>query len=271
MTKSLTLISWNVNGIRAVERKDFATWMAKGKYPVVCVQETKVSDSALLSDELRNLDGYTSYWNCAKEKKGYSGVAAYIKSPLVPLLQRGKEGDLSVTTDFGNTILSKEGRIMQLEFEWGILLNVYFPNGGGGPARLAYKLQFYKEFLAYVTGLVKEGKKVVFCGDVNTAHHAIDLARPKENVLRSGFMPIEREWLDKFEAAGFVDTYRFIHKDKVQYSWWDLKTFARSRNVGWRIDYFWVSANMKPQVEDAFILDHVMGSDHCPVGVTLKV
>ena len=161
--------------------------------------------------------------------------------------------------------------MIQLEYPWGVLLNIYFPNGGAGPERLKFKLEFYKEFLTYVQGLTKAGKHVVFCGDVNTAHHEIDLARPKENVERSGFMPIEREWLDQFEAAGFVDTFRLIHPHKVQYSWWDLKTAARARNVGWRIDYFWVSKSLKHAVKDAFILDQVQGSDHCPVGVTLEV
>ena len=214
----------------------------------------------MLSNELRNLDGYSAYWHCAQEKKGYSGVAVYVQ-----------EQPLSVKTDFGKSKLSQEGRVIELTYSWGVLLNIYFPNGGSGPERLKYKLEFYKEFLDYVQELVKAGKNVVFCGDVNTAHHPIDLARPKENVERSGFMPIEREWLDKFEAAGFIDTFRLIHPQKVQYSWWDMKTFARQRNVGWRIDQFWISANMKAQIEDAFILDQVQGSDHCPVGVTLKV
>ena len=260
MKQSLALISWNVNGVRAAERKGFPAWMAHGKYPIVALQETKVSDLALLSDELKNLDGYASHWHCAQEKKGYSGVAVYTQ-----------EKPLKVKTDFGKSILSGEGRVIELTFPLGVFLNIYFPNGGASDERLNYKLQFYKEFLEYIKALAAKGQKVVFCGDVNTAHHAIDLARPKENIDNSGFMPIERQWLDKFEKAGFIDTFRLIHPHKVQYSWWDLKTFARARNVGWRIDQIWVSQNMKAQVQDAFILDQVPGSDHCPVGVTLKI
>lgn len=261
MSKQITLISWNVNGIRAAERKGFLDWIDQGKYNIVGVQETKAHHPELLSDALQHPDGYESYWNGATERKGYSGVAVY--SQLKPS---------SVKTDFGDNLLSKEGRVIELEFPEFTFLNIYFPNGGSGKPRLEYKLEFYNEFLAYVKNLVSQGKKVIFCGDVNTAHHPIDLARPKENEKTSGFMLIEREWLDKFEEAGFVDTFRMFHPDEAeQYTWWDMKTRARDRNIGWRIDYFYVSENMKDQVGDAFILPDVQGSDHCPVGIVINL
>ncbi|OIP80194.1 MAG: exodeoxyribonuclease III [Parcubacteria group bacterium CG08_land_8_20_14_0_20_48_21] len=259
MSKEKTLLSWNVNGIRAAERKGFLNWIDKGLYDIVCVQETKVNDTSLLSDAVLQTNGYHAYWNCATEKKGYSGVAVYTK-----------EEPLVVKTDFGKNLLSKEGRMLECDFDDYILLNIYFPNGGMSPERLAYKLEFYKQFLRYVQSLRKKCKHVIFCGDLNTAHGAIDLARPKENVEHSGFMPIEREWLDRFVEAGFVDTFRLFHQEGGQYSYWDMKTRARDRNVGWRIDYFWVDDLTKKLVIDAFILSEVMGSDHCPVGIRIK-
>jgi exodeoxyribonuclease-3 len=259
--KALTLISWNFNGIRAAGKKGFIEWMDQGRYPIVGLQETKVADPGILPDGLRHLDGYDSFWNSSVEKKGYSGVAVYTK--IQPS---------AVKTDFGESILSKEGRVIELEFPEFTFLNIYFPNGGSGDVRLRYKLEFYDAFLKYVSGLVTQGRRVVFCGDVNTAHKEIDLARPKENVNTSGFMPVEREWLDRFVEAGFVDTFRMFHPDKAEcYTWWDMKTRARQRNVGWRIDYFFVSENMRDQVKDAFILPDVLGSDHCPVGITVEV
>lgn len=261
MAQTLTLISWNVNGIRAAGRKGFIEWMGEGKYPIVGLQETKVADPAILPDGLRHLNGYESYWNSSVEKKGYSGVAVYTQ--IQPL---------SVKTDFGQTLLSREGRVIEVEFPWFTFLNIYFPNGGSGEVRLQYKLEFYREFLEYVSALQKQGKKVIFCGDVNTAHQEIDLARPKENVNTSGFMPIEREWMDRFVTAGFVDTFRLFHPEETAcYTWWDMKTRARERNIGWRIDYFFVSENLRDQVKDAFIMPDVVGSDHCPVGITVEV
>ncbi len=260
MTHTIKLISWNVNGIRAAERKGFVEWIEGEPADLVAVQETKISHPDQLSHQLKNPDGYFSYWHAATEKKGYSGVAVYTKRE-----------PLSVKTDFGDSLLSKEGRVIELEYPNFVFLNVYFPNGGSGKPRLAYKMEFYAEFLAYVQALLAAGKNVVFCGDVNTAHQEIDLARPKENRQSSGFLPEECAWLDQVEAAGFVDTYRLRHPEQVQYSWWDMKTRARARNIGWRIDYFWVSAGLASKVKDAFIWDEVIGSDHCPVGVVLKM
>ncbi len=253
----LKLISWNVNGIRAAAGKGLLEFIKTGKYDIICLQETKVSDHAVLHSDLREIDGYFSFWHGAQEKKGYSGVAVY-----------SKENPINVKMDFGDNLLSKEGRVIELDYGDFVLLNVYFPNGGSGETRLKYKLEFYKEFLEYIK---KIKKPVIFCGDVNTAHQEIDLARPKENEKNSGFMPAERDWLDKFVEADFIDTYRLINPKKIEYSWWDMKTLARNRNVGWRIDYFFVSEKLKKNIKDAFILTDVYGSDHCPVGLKLEV
>lgn len=260
MKKTISLLSWNVNGIRAAERKGFVEWMERGEYDIVAVQETKVSHPDQLSEKLRTPDGYESYWHSATEKKGYSGVAIYTKEPPV-----------EVKTDFGKNILSKEGRVIELEYPSFTVLNIYFPNGGSGEERLRYKLEFYREFLNYIVKLRENGKNVIFCGDVNTAHTENDLARPKENAGVSGFLPIEREWIDELLERGFLDTFRMFHEGNGHYTWWDMKTRARDRNVGWRLDYFFVDNSLRKRVSDAFILSDVPGSDHCPVGLTLSL
>ncbi|MCE9628467.1 MAG: exodeoxyribonuclease III [Candidatus Vogelbacteria bacterium] len=258
MAKNYTLISWNVNGIRAAEKKGFLDWLGASKADVVALQETKVQDIGLLSEELRNPTGYFSFWHSAQEKKGYSGTAVYSQTEPV-----------SFTTNFGKNNLSTEGRIVQLEFPEFYFLNIYFPNGGGEDHRLAYKLKFFDEFLTYIKKLDKT-KPVIFCGDVNVAHKEIDIARPKENAKSIGFLPEERIKLDKFEQAGFVDTFRIINPTKVEYSWWDQKSRARDRNIGWRIDYFWVSERLKDKIEKVWIDGDVYGSDHAPVGLKIK-
>lgn len=258
--KPMSIISWNVNGIRAAERKGFPEWLHRHSYPIVCLQETKISHPDQLSEALAQPPGYFAYFHCATEKKGYSGTAVYTK-----------EEPFEVRTHFGDTLLSREGRVMELHFKDFVLLNIYFPNGGSGEERLRYKMRFYDEFLTHVSGLVDQKKNVVFCGDVNTAHNEIDLARPKENEKTSGFLPMERAWMDRLPLSGFVDSFRALHPGEAKYSWWDMKTRARERNVGWRIDYFFVHEGMMDRVSDSFILDTVEGSDHCPVGITLKV
>lgn len=261
MAKEIKIISWNVNGIRAAERKGFLDWIEKGENDVVCVQETKVSEISLLSEKLKTPDGYQSFWDFSTEKKGYSGVATYTK--LKPK---------TIKTNFGKNLLTPEGRMLETDFGDFVLLNGYFPNGGSGPERLDYKMKFYDEFLVYIKKLVKSGRKVIFCGDINTAHNEIDLARPKENEKNTGFLPMERAWIDKVVSAGFIDTFRHLHPDKIgAYSYWDQKTRARDRNVGWRIDYFFVSENMKKNLVDAWIDGDVYGSDHCPIGVKIKI
>ncbi len=254
----LKLLSLNVNGIRAAERKGFLNWLPKSKADIVCVQETKVHDPEILSQELLAPKGFNAFWSCG-DRKGYSGVAVYSK--LVPQ---------QVTVNFGQNLLSAEGRVIQLEFPKFYLLNVYFPNGGDNNRRVPYKMKFNEQFLSLIKKLDKK-KPVIFCGDVNTAHTEIDLARPKENVKNTGFLPEEREWIDKVIKAGFLDTLREFNKKPNQYTWWDLKTRARERNVGWRIDYFFISKRLRKSLTKAFIMPEVTGSDHCPVGVEVNI
>jgi exodeoxyribonuclease-3 len=252
----MKLLSWNVNGLRAVWKKGFLDVIRAEAADIVCIQETKLQEEQL-TEELRHPDGYGSFWSHA-ERKGYSGVATYMR-----------QEPLGVSTRFGSQVLDTEGRIVHAELADVHLLNVYFPNGGMGPERLAHKLRFYDEFLRLTEGLRRRGKAVVVCGDVNTAHTEIDLARPKENEKTSGFMPVEREWVSRFISAGYVDTFRLFVGETGHYTWWDLKSGARARNVGWRIDYFFVSEEAKHRVRGAQILPHVQGSDHCPISLIL--
>lgn len=252
----IDLISWNVNGIRAVSGKGFLEWMKSVSPDVLCVQETKAFPEQL-SEKLRCPEGYFSYWN-NPGKKGYAGVCVYSKKKPV-----------SVETDFPSGRLDTEGRALILNYEKYTLINVYFPNGKKGPERLKYKLDFYDRFLEYVDGM--RTRNIIICGDFNTAHKAIDLARPSQNEMVSGFLPVEREWMDKFAGHGYVDTFRQSNPDPGHYSWWDYKTRARERNVGWRIDYFFVSRELAPRVKTSFIDPSVKGSDHCPVGVRIDL
>jgi exodeoxyribonuclease-3 len=235
--KEKSLLSWNVNGIRAVRGKGFLGWLGKESPDILCLQETKARPEQLDVD-LKDPAGYQAYWN-HPERKGYSGVAVFTR-----------EKPLDIRYDFGDSKLDLEGRVIIAEYPEFTLFNVYFPNGKQGPERLGYKM--------------------VICGDVNTAHKEIDLARPKENSKVSGFLPEERAWIDKFIAHGYVDTFRWFNQEPDQYTWWDLKSGARARNVGWRIDYFFVSENLLPAITNAFIMPDVTGSDHCPIGITLK-
>ena len=251
------LLSWNVNGIRAIKGKGFLEWLNKESPDVLCLQETKAQPDQL-DAELKEPRDYHVYW-AYPERKGYSGVAVY-----------SREKPEIVRYDFGGGI-DIEGRVIIAEYPGFTLFNVYFPNGKQGPERLNYKMTFYDIFLEYADALKATGKKMVICGDVNTAHKEIDLAHPKENSKVSGFLPEERAWLDKFVEHGYMDTFRQFHKEPQQYTWWDMKSGARERNVGWRIDYFFVSKNLLSSVSGAFILPEVMGSDHCPIGITLKI
>lgn len=256
--KDKRLISWNVNGIRSVKNKGFLEWFNRESPDVLCLQETKAQPDQLDAD-LKEPRGFHACW-AYPERKGYSGVALY-----------SKEEPSSIKYDFNGVIIDVEGRVIIAEYPGFTLFNVYFPNGKQGPERLKYKMTFYDVFLNYADALKAAGKKLVICGDVNTAHKEIDLARPKENSKVSGFLPEERAWIDKFVAHGYVDTFRRFHPEPDRYTYWDIKTGARERNVGWRIDYFFVSENLLPSIKDAFILPDVMGSDHCPIGITLKI
>ncbi|MCM2267903.1 MAG: exodeoxyribonuclease III [Elusimicrobiales bacterium] len=253
----MKLLSWNVNGYRAVLKKGFADFLAASGAGVLGLQEVKACPDQL-TDADRAVAGYRSAWNCA-ERKGYSGVAAFYKTQ-----------PLAVSSGFGIKKFDCEGRVITVEYPAFYLLNVYFPNGGQGPERLAYKLEFYEAFLEHIESLRKKGKAVIFCGDVNTAHKEIDLARPKENEKNTGFLPVERAWLDKITGLGWTDTFRAFHPEPAQYTWWDYKTRARERNVGWRIDYFFIDREHAGLVKDAFILPSVQGSDHCPLGIELR-
>jgi exodeoxyribonuclease-3 len=255
----MKLYSWNVNGLRAIAKKGFLEWLQETSPDVVGLQETK-AEPEQLPKEVRDPAGYYSYFAHSKGRKGYSGVALYSKT----------KPD-KVEYGFGEKRFDDEGRVIIGHYGDLVLMNVYFPNGGGGPERLKYKLEFYDAFLSYIDALRKVGKKVVFMGDVNTAHEAIDLARAKENEKNTGFLPEERAWIDELVNHGYVDTYRHIYPNKEgAYSYWDIKTRARERNVGWRIDYIFISPELLPRLHRAGIASGVQGSDHCPVWVELK-
>ncbi|MCX6664803.1 MAG: exodeoxyribonuclease III [Euryarchaeota archaeon] len=254
----MKLFSWNVNGIRAAEKKGLFTWFQKQSPDILCLQEVKATPDQVPA-HVRNTPGYYIYWNPA-ERKGYSGVATF-----------SKQKPSQVNNGFGIKKFDSEGRILITEYPWFTLFNIYFPNGKKDQERLRYKLDFYEKFLSYADTLKESGKHIVVCGDFNTAHKEIDLSRPKENEKISGFLPVEREWIDTFIDHGYVDTFRHFHKNPHQYSWWDLKTGARARNVGWRIDYFFVDKKFLSHVHNAFILPDVVGSDHCPVGIEISV
>ena len=256
--KELKLLCWNVNGIRAAKGKGFLEWLHRESPDIISLQETKAHLDQL-DEDLKQPPGYHACWN-HPERRGYSGVATYTR-----------ESPISIQYDFGAGDLDIEGRVIIAEYPEFTLFNVYFPNGKKDETRLQYKMYFYDVFLDFADSLKAKGKKLVVCGDLNTAHNEIDLARPKENETVSGFLPMERAWIDKFIAHGYIDTFRHFHKEPDQYTWWDMKSGARARNVGWRLDYFFVSENLLSSVAGAFIMSEVMGSDHCPVGITLKV
>ena len=253
----MKLLSWNVNGIRAAYKKGILNWFSKEQPDILCIQETKAMKEQL-PDDLINVNGYNSFFSSA-EKKGYSGTATYTN------VQPSK-----VANGIGIKKFDSEGRFLVTEFDEFVLFNIYFPNGKARAERLQYKMDFYEAFLKHLKKLLKQGKKIVICGDVNTAHKEIDLARPKPNEKVSGFLPQERAWIDKLLEAGFIDTLRVYNQKPEQYTWWDMMTRARDRNVGWRIDYFFISDNLKDNLKNAFILPEVMGSDHCPVGIELR-
>ncbi|KAF5076453.1 Exodeoxyribonuclease [anaerobic digester metagenome] len=256
--EKIRILSWNVNGIRAVHKKGFREWFEGENPDILCVQETKATRKQVPRD-IREFDGYQTYF-CEAERKGYSGVALYTR--IKPE---------KVEYGFGIDKFDLEGRTIIADYGDFVLFNIYFPNGKMSPERLRYKMDFYDAFLEHAEKLKAEGKNIVVCGDVNTAHKEIDLARPKENEKISGFLPEERAWMDKFLATGYTDTLREFNHGEGQYTWWSYRTRARERNVGWRLDYFFVNREFMPNVVDAFILSEVMGSDHCPVGVEIQL
>ncbi|HZS43261.1 MAG TPA: exodeoxyribonuclease III [Candidatus Paceibacterota bacterium] len=256
----MKIISWNVNGIRAWHKKGYLEWFLKESPDIFCLQETKAHPEQL-TEELRNPKGYHSYFDHSKGRKGYSGVAVYSK--IKPE---------KIEYGLGVKELDQEGRFIALHFKKFVLINTYFPNGGGGPVRLKYKLDYYKAYLKYADNLRKKGQKIIFCGDINTAHTEIDLARPRENVSHTGFLPIERAWLDKVIEHGYIDVFRHFYPHKTgAYTYWDSYSFARDRNVGWRIDYFFVSPDLIKKVKNMAILSDVFGSDHCPILLEIDI
>lgn len=255
---TLTLLSWNVNGARAIHRKGFLGWFHQVQPDILGLQETR-AEASQLPEDLRQPGGYHGYWNHARARGGYSGTGLLTREP-----------PLSVRFGLGREEFDQEGRTIVAEYPTFTLLNCYFPNGSRDHSRVPFKLAFYDAFLELCQDLRRQGKAVIFCGDVNTAHQEIDLAHPKSNQNTTGFLPEERAWMDRLVAAGYVDTFRHFHPDLAeQYTWWSMPTRARERNVGWRIDYFFVAAEVLERVVEAFILPDVMGSDHCPVGITL--
>ena len=249
----MKIISWNVNGIRAVIKKDFHQFLINIKPDVLCLQEIKISDA---SKEAANLDfpGYLEYWNSA-QRPGYSGTAILVREGLQPL---------NVRNGFGQDRFDGEGRTQIAEFPDFYLVNCYFPNANSELSRLNYKIDFDRDLHKHLKTLETK-KPVIICGDFNVAHKDIDLARPKENIGTPGFTKEECAWMDEFIADGFIDTFREINGDKIQYSWWSYRSAARERNIGWRIDYFCTSKQLRKKIKDAYILDKVTGSDHCPV------
>lgn len=254
----MKILSWNVNGIRSVHKKGFLDWFWTEDADIVCVQETKASPEQI-PDDLHLIRGYTGYFS-RPEKLGYSGVGLW--SRIEPK---------KIDTSIGIGRFDNEGRVIRADYEKCILFNVYFPNGKASDERLEFKMDFYETFLALVTKLKKQGKKIIVCGDVNTAHKEIDLARPKENEMISGFLPQERAWMDRFIEAGFIDTFRMFNTEGENYTWWSMRTNARKRNVGWRIDYFFVSENLKSKVTSATIQSEIHGSDHCPIAIEINL
>ncbi len=255
----MKLISWNVNGLRSTHKAGYWDIFFKENADIICLQEVKAVPTQL-PEALQKIEGYHCYFNFPAIKKGYSGVAIFTK-------------ELPEKVEYGLGVeeFDQEGRVLVAHYKDFVLLNVYFPNGGGGPDRLKYKLDFYDLFLLYIEKLQKRGKSIIFCGDVNTAHEEIDLARPKANEENTGFLPEERAWIDEVINHGYIDTYRFFYPDKTgAYTYWDMKSSARDRNVGWRIDYFFVSANLQKHLKTATILSQVFGSDHCPLVLELK-
>ena len=253
----MKIYSWNVNGIRAAEKKGFLDWLQETKPDIVCLQETKAAVDQL-SESLLSAHGYHTYFHSA-EKRGYSGVATYCKS--LPLY---------VQEGLGIERFDREGRVLLTEHNNFLLYNIYFPNGQKDDERLQYKLDFYDDLLEIINEQVESGMNVVVAGDWNTAHHPIDLARPKDNIKNSGFMPIEREKLDIYVENGWVDTFRIFHSEPERYTWWTYRFGARARNVGWRIDYFFVNSGFTDELLNAEIHDDVMGSDHCPISLVLE-
>lgn len=253
-----SIYSWNVNGARSVFKKGFMDWFEGTRPDVLFLQEVR-AELNQVPEAMAQPAGYHVFWNPSRSRKGYSGTALYSrKAPL--------------RVEFGTGVqkYDREGRTILAEYEDHYLLGCYFPNGGNDHGRVPFKLGFYRAFLRLCEELRQE-KPLIFCGDVNTAHNEIDLARPAANRNTTGFLPEERAWLDKVQAKGYVDAFRHYHQGEPDhYTWWSHRMNARERNVGWRIDHFWVAEEIMERSKSCFHLPQVRGSDHCPIALQLR-
>jgi exodeoxyribonuclease-3 len=251
------ITTWNVNGYRAILRKEALDWIPDVDPDVLCFQEVKVQLDQI-SEKEATIEGYDHVWNPA-ERKGYSGVVTFHKK--LPL---------EVEKGIGLSKFDCEGRVIRSQYEDFYLYNIYFPNGGQGNERVPFKLEFYEELLNICDGIHEAGKNIIITGDFNTAHNEIDLANPKSNEKNTGFLPEERVWIDKYLEHGFVDAFRELYPDREDYTWWTYRFKSRERDIGWRLDYFLVSEALMERVVDVVIHNDIMGSDHCPVSLILK-
>ncbi len=256
----MKITTWNVNGFRAVLKKEFKDSIHSLSPDILCLQETKAKLEQLTEEDYQ-IPGYKLTWNPA-QKPGYSGVATYCKEQISHNV---------AAMGIGDEEFDVEGRTIKLEIGNAILYNIYFPNGQRGMERVDFKLRFYEKLLNDCGVLHRQGKNIIITGDFNTAHAEIDLANPKENSKTSGFLPEERQWVTKFLNEGFKDAFRVLYPDKVQYTWWTYRFNARPRNIGWRLDYFLLSAPLMEKVKDVIIHEEIMGSDHCPVSLLVDL
>lgn len=256
--KAIQILCWNINGIRAAEKRGLLEWLHHESPDILCLQETKAHVDQI-SQELIYPPGYHTYWNFP-QRRGYSGVSTFTK-----------EEPINIKTDLDIRNFDTEERMLVTTYPQFTLLNVYFPNGKQNEERLQYKMDFYHHFLDFVDILKTKQEKLIVCGDFNTAHKEIDLAHPRENEHTSGFLPMEREWMDTLVAHGFSDTFRLFDKSPGHYTWWDLRTRARERNIGWRLDYIFATDKLIPSIAAASIRSEVKGSDHCPVGINITI
>ena len=255
---TIKIVSWNVNGIRAAHRKGFLDWFEEERPDILCIQETKANEDQFPAD-LREMEGYQAYYSSA-EKKGYSGVALY--TAIEPV---------GIEPGFGIERFDSEGRTLQADMGDFVLFNVYFPNGRSSDERLGYKLEFYDAFLDHIEMLRSQGRNIIVCGDVNTAHKPIDLARPKENEKISGSCPSERGVDRQLVERGYVDTFRIFNQEPGQYSWWTQRANSRAPERRVRLDFFFVNEEFRESVRSAGIHQEVMGSDHCPVSLEVEI
>lgn len=256
--RPITIVSWNVNGIRAAEKKGFLLWLQTTPADIVAVQETKAHPDQV-SAQLRQPPGYHVDW-CAAEKKGYSGVATFSRT-----------APIAVAAGLHDPRFDSEGRVLISTFPGFVLFNIYVPNGGRGPQWVTHKLAFYARLVELAQAIMAAGRAVIVAGDINTAYAEIDLARPRDNRTTSGFLPAERDGMAALFAAGLIDTFRTLHPAAAKYSWWSPWAGARERNIGWRLDYIFVSPDLRDSIIAADTHPEILGSDHCPVSVTLAL